>query len=206
MTYTVKEIFLTQQGEGFNIGRTAVFVRFSGCNLWSGREKDRATAVCTFCDTVFTGGKKYASAEILVNSVLDAWGAGRLNTRMVVLTGGEPLLQVDEPLLDALHAHGFYVAVETNGTQSCPESVDWVCVSPKSNAPVVLTRAHELKFVFPQKTISPDMFENFDAPHKWLSPMDSESLKTNTQEASQYCKMNPQWRLAIQAHKTWSIP
>ncbi len=205
VSYAVKEIFLTQQGEGMNIGRTAVFVRFTGCNLWSGREADRAAAVCKFCDTDFVGGERYPTAEALANAADAAWESRGQADRLVVLTGGEPLLQVDKPLIEALHARGFAVAVETNGTQPLPAPVDWVCVSPKAGAPVVLDGADELKLVFPQAGAMPDAFNRFPATHYWLSPMDGPFRAENTELAAAYCKTHPQWRLAIQAHKTWGV-
>lgn len=203
MTYTVHEIFLTAQGEGANLGRTAVFIRFAGCNLWSGREEDRASAVCRFCDTEFRGGERH-SAETLVAAAEALWPAGRGN-RMAVLTGGEPLLQVDAPLLALLRGRGFYVAVETNGTQPLPGPIDWVCVSPKAGAPLVLSEASELKLVHPQDGIDPAAFRDFPAGQRWLSPMDGPALAENTAAAAAYCRDHPEWRLNIQAHKTWGV-
>jgi 7-carboxy-7-deazaguanine synthase len=205
VTYTVKEIFLTAQGEGANIGRTAVFIRFAGCNLWSGREEDRAGAVCRFCDTDFLGGARYSTADALADAAVALWPNGAAH-RMAVLTGGEPLLQVDSALLDALHARNFMVAVETNGTQPLPGHIDWLCVSPKAGAPLVLSQADELKLVYPQPGATPEMFAGFAAPHRWLSPMDSPARAENTRAAAEYCLAHPGWRLAIQAHKTWGIP
>ncbi len=204
MTYTVKEIFLTAQGEGANLGRTAVFIRFTGCNLWSGREEDRAQAVCQFCDTDFVGGSRYATADALGDAAAALWPTTA--HRMAVLTGGEPLLQVDRPLLAALQARGFYVAVETNGTQRLPAPVDWLCVSPKAGAPLVLSSADELKLVYPQSGAEPERFVDFPAAHRWLSPMDGPARAANTQAAAAYCLAHPEWRLAIQAHKSWGIP
>jgi len=204
MSYAVKEIFLTQQGEGAKIGRTAVFIRFTGCNLWSGREEDRAIAVCTFCDTDFVGGTRYASADALADAALALWPDGQ-HHRMAVLTGGEPLLQVDRPLLLALRARLFYTAVETNGTRPLPGHVDWLCVSPKAGAPLALHDADELKLVCPQRGAEPDQFDDFVAVHRWLSPMDGRHRKANTRLAAAYCLAHPEWRLAIQAHKTWDI-
>lgn len=213
MTYSVKEIFYTIQGEGANIGRPAVFIRFAGCNLWSGREEDRATAVCRFCDTDFVGGAKYENATVLANAVAARWPAGQ-RKRMVVLTGGEPLLQVDQKLLDALKAEWFYVAVETNGTQALRGHVDWLCVSPKAGAPLALSDADELKLVYPQKGIDPERFSEFRAVHRWLSPMASQSrnrqvrtriTRRNTADAVAYCLTHPEWRLAVQAHKFWGV-
>lgn len=204
MAYTVKEIFLTAQGEGANLGRTAVFIRFAGCNLWSGREEDRDTAVCRFCDTDFVGGTRFASADELATAAAALWPAA--GGHMAVLTGGEPLLQVDEPLIAALRQRGFYLAVETNGTQNLPGCLDWVCVSPKARAPLVLTAADELKLVYRQEGAEPEQFAGFAAKHRWLSPMDGPCLRENTRLAAAYCLANPAWRLAIQAHKTWGIP
>ncbi|WP_043363517.1 7-carboxy-7-deazaguanine synthase [Belnapia sp. F-4-1] len=203
MSYTVHELFLTAQGEGANLGRTAVFIRFAGCNLWSGREEDRADAVCRFCDTEFRGGEKYG-LEALVAAAVALWPIGA-SDRFCVLTGGEPLLQVDAPLLDALHAAGFTVAIETNGTQPLPGPVDWVCVSPKAGAPLALARADELKLVYPQAGIDPAEFRAFPALHRWLSPMDGPALAGNTAAAAAYCLGHPEWRLNIQAHKAWGI-
>jgi 7-carboxy-7-deazaguanine synthase len=204
VSYTVKEIFLTAQGEGANIGRTAVFIRFAGCNLWSGREEDRASAICTFCDTEFVGGTRFADADSLADEAAALWpNAGH---RFTVLTGGEPLLQVDPVLLAALRSRGFSIAVETNGTQALPGRIDWVCVSPKAGAPLVLDQADELKLVYPQHGADPEQFAAFPATHRWLSPMDSPARAANTRAAAAYCLAHPEWRLAIQAHKTWGIP
>ena len=206
MTYTVKEIFLTQQGEGANIGRTAVFVRFAGCNLWNGLEKDRAQATCTFCDTDFVGGDRYSNADLLADRVEIAWDGGRSH-RFCVLTGGEPLLQVDVELISALRTRGFFIAVETNGTQHLPCSMDWICVSPKAGAPLVLTDADELKLVYPQAGLRPEALSAFRSTHRWLSPMAAAGLTAgNTEAAADYCRKHPEWRLAIQAHKHWNIP
>lgn len=212
MTYTVKEIFYTLQGEGANAGRSAVFCRFSGCNLWSGREADRATAVCTFCDTDFVGvgadGGRFADANALAAAVADAWpGAvtARPGRPLVVCTGGEPLLQLDEPLVDAFHGAGFEVAVETNGTRPVPAGIDWVCVSPKATAPLVVHRGNELKLVFPQADAMPERFAALDFDHFFLQPMDGAALEANTREALGYCLAHPQWRLSIQTHKLLGI-
>lgn len=203
MSYAVKEIFLTQQGEGFNIGRTAVFIRFAGCNLWSGREKDRADAICKFCDTDFVGGKRLTAVKIAEQAVALWMGSTK---PFCVLTGGEPLLQYDHQLACALKVHGFDIAVETNGTQKLRASVDWLCISPKAAAPLVLDRADELKLVFPQEGLEPDSLAGFSAAHRWLSPMDMEGqTAANTGAATAYCATHPQWRLAIQAHKHWGI-
>ena len=204
MSYTVKEIFLTAQGEGANIGRTAVFIRFAGCNLWSGREQDRSAAICQFCDTDFVGGERYADAAQLADAANALWPSA--SHRFAVLTGGEPLLQVDGALLAALRARGFQLAVETNGTQPLPGVVDWLCVSPKSGAPLLLSSADELKLVYPQAGAEPERFTAFAATHRWLSPMDGPHLKRNIRLAGAYCLAHPEWRLAIQAHKTWGIP
>lgn len=206
MTYVVHSIFLTQQGEGANIGRTAVFIRFAGCNLWSGREEDRAKAVCRFCDTEFVGGTSYADADALADAAVALWPL-TLARRMVVLTGGEPLLQLDGPLLKALRARLFYTAVESNGTLPLPAHVDWLCVSPKAGATLVLHDADELKLVYPQRGLDPDDLAEFCAVHRWLSPMDRpRRLAANTRAAIAYCQRHPEWRLAIQAHKHWRIP
>lgn len=203
MTYTVHEIFLTAQGEGANLGRTAVFIRFAGCNLWSGREEDRATAVCRFCDTEFRGGTRHDAAS-LVAAAAALWPAGAEH-RFAVLTGGEPLLQVDAPLLAALRAAEFTVAIETNGTLPLPGPIDWVCVSPKAGAPLALTEADELKLVYPQAGIAPGALADFPARLRWLSPMDGPELAANTAAAAGYCREHPAWRLNIQAHKAWGV-
>ncbi len=202
MTYTVKEMFLTVQGEGANIGRPAVFVRFAGCNLWSGREEDRATATCKFCDTEFVGGTKWGATALAMEAMALFPHAGRF----CVLTGGEPLLQVDATLLRALRANGFQIAVETNGTQFVPSGIDWVCVSPKAGAPLVAAHADELKLVFPQPGLDPADLAFFPAAHRWLSPMAGSDLASNTAAAAAYCLAHPAWRLAIQAHKFWNVP
>jgi 7-carboxy-7-deazaguanine synthase (Cx14CxxC type) len=210
MTYAVKECFLTLQGEGVQSGRRAVFLRFAGCNLWSGREQDRATAVCSFCDTDFVGtngdgGGKFADAEQLADRVAAVWGLSASH-RLVVCTGGEPLLQLDRALIDALHAHGFAIAVETNGTQDAPAGIDWICVSPKADAPLRLTRGNELKLVFPQPKAMPDRFEILDFEHFFLQPMDGPALAENTRAAIAWCLAHPQWRLGLQTHKVTGIP
>jgi 7-carboxy-7-deazaguanine synthase len=206
MSYTVKELFLTAQGEGANIGRVAVFIRFAGCNLWSGREADRATAVCRFCDTEFVGGQRFGSTEALADAAAAMWRAPDAAGMMAVLTGGEPLLQADAALIEALWQRGFYIAVETNGTQTLPAPVDWLCVSPKAGAPLVLGTADELKLVYPQVGADPEMFVGFPAAHHWLSPMDGPERRRNTEAAAAYCLAHPGWRLAIQAHKSWGLP
>ncbi len=207
--YTVKEIFYTLQGEGFHTGRPAVFCRFSGCNLWTGREEDRADAVCRFCDTDFFGvgpdGGKFADAEALADAVAARWPAAGGGRRYVVCTGGEPLLQLDTPLVEALHARGFEVAVETNGTQPAPAGLDWVCVSPKANAPLVLTRGDELKLVYPQAGGEPERYAQLDFAHFSLQPMDGPDLARNTEAAVAYCLEHPQWRLSLQTHKTLGV-
>lgn len=209
MTYAVKEIFLTLQGEGGQAGRPAVFCRFAGCNLWSGRESDRAQAVCDFCDTDFVGtdgegGGKFDTAEGLAAAVAAAWGLDQ-DGRMVVLTGGEPLLQLDEPLMDALHGAGFFIAVETNGTLPAPAGIDWLCVSPKADAPVVQTAGQELKLVFPQSGVDPARFEGLDFERFYLQPMDGPAREANTQAAIAYCLAHPRWRLSVQTHKYLGI-
>ena len=203
--YTVKEIFYTLQGEGANVGRPAVFCRFAGCNLWTGREADRASAVCNFCDTDFVGvgpdGGKFATADALADAVASRWPAAEGGRRLVVCTGGEPLLQLDEAAIDALHARGFEVAVETNGTQAAPRGLDWICVSPKASAPVVLRRGDELKLVYPQPGVDPARFEELEFKNYYLQPMDGPRLAENTRAAIDYCLAHPRWRLSIQAHK-----
>lgn len=201
--YAVKEIFLTQQGEGMNIGRTAVFIRFAGCNLWSGREQDRARATCRFCDTDFVGGRRMDAVRIAEEASAPWPGPSR---RFCVLTGGEPLLQVDKELVHELRRRGFSIAVETNGTQPLPCHVDWLCVSPKAGAPLLLGKADELKLVYPQAGLAPEDLAAFDAPCRWLSPMDGANRAANTEAAAAYCRAHPEWRLAIQAHKHWNIP
>ncbi|KAB7648205.1 7-carboxy-7-deazaguanine synthase [Polymorphobacter fuscus] len=210
MTYAVKELFLTLQGEGGQTGRRAVFLRFAGCNLWTGREQDRATAVCTFCDTDFVGtdgegGGKFASAEALADAAAAAWGEAPAH-RLVVCTGGEPLLQLDTPLVDALHARGFSIAIETNGTQVPPPGIDWICVSPKADAPLRLTRGQELKLVFPQPLAMPDRFEQLDFEHFFLQPMDGPDREANTQAAIAWVLAHPRWRLGLQTHKMTGLP
>lgn len=205
MTYTVKERFLTLQGEGVNAGRVAVFCRFTGCNLWSGREVDRAEAQCNFCDTDFvgtdgTGGGRFETAVSLAAALARTWGVQR-DHRLAVLTGGEPLLQVDEALINALHGEGFEVAVETNGTQPIPAGLDWVCVSPKAGTDCIVTTGHELKFIFPQQDLIPAQFEGQNFKHFLLQPMDGPAQKQNTEQAIAYCQQHPRWRLSIQTHK-----
>ncbi len=211
MTYSVKEAYYTLQGEGGQSGRAAVFCRFAGCNLWSGREVDRATAVCSFCDTDFVGtdgpgGGKFDTPVALAKHIAQHWPAGLPGRPLVVCTGGEPLLQLDEPLIDALHALGFEVAVETNGTQPAPAGLDWICVSPKADAPLVLTRGHELKLVYPQPAALPERFAALDFELFFLQPMDGLEQRRNTRLAIDYCLAHPQWRLSVQTHKTVGIP
>ncbi|MEO3715419.1 7-carboxy-7-deazaguanine synthase [Roseateles flavus] len=214
MTYAVKERFYTLQGEGAQAGRPAVFCRFAGCNLWSGREQDRASAVCNFCDTDFVGtdgegGGKFATAADLADAIDNLWPRDaqgrRLGRPYVVCTGGEPLLQLDTPLIEALHARGFEIAVETNGTQPAPEGLDWICVSPKADAEIVLTKGHELKLVYPQPLAMPERFEQLDFQHFFLQPLDSLLQKQHTREAVAYCMSHPQWRLSVQMHKVVGI-
>ncbi|MDO8840474.1 MAG: 7-carboxy-7-deazaguanine synthase [Parvibaculum sp.] len=208
--YSVKEIFYTLQGEGANAGRAAVFCRFAGCNLWSGREEDRTSAVCRFCDTDFVGtdgvgGGKFSDAVALAAAVERAW-AGAAEDRFVVCTGGEPLLQLDEALIDALHARGFEIAVETNGTIAAPAGLDWICVSPKAEAALNQTSGDELKLVYPQETAKPERFAGLDFQHFFLQPMDGDNTEENTRAATAYCLAHPKWRLSLQTHKLIGIP
>ena len=207
--YTVKELFYTLQGEGAQAGRAAVFCRFAGCNLWTGREQDRATAVCTFCDTDFVGvgpdGGKFRTAEALADAVAGRWPGGAGGRPYVVCTGGEPLLQLDAAAVAALHARGFEVAVETNGTQAPPPGLDWICVSPKMGAPLVLTHGDELKLVYPQERGDPAQFEGLDFRHFFLQPMDGPRVLENTAAAVRYCLAHPRWRLSVQTHKVVGI-
>ena len=209
MSYAVKEIFKTLQGEGAQMGRAAVFCRFAGCNLWSGREADRATSICSFCDTDFvgmdgTGGGRFADADTLANAIAAEW-RGSSAHRYVVLTGGEPLLQVDGALVAALHARDFEIGVETNGTQVAPAGLDWICVSPKANADLVLQSGHELKLVYPQETALPERFAHLAFDHFFLQPMDSPTAAANLEAAITYCTDNPRWRLSLQSHKMIGI-
>jgi 7-carboxy-7-deazaguanine synthase (Cx14CxxC type) len=225
VSYAVKEIYYTLQGEGANTGRAAVFCRFAGCNLWSGRESDRGSAVCTFCDTDFVGtdgpgGGRFATPDALADAIANAWPArdsvaggaatdasesnrGGAPRPLVVCTGGEPLLQMDEPLIDALHERGFAVAVETNGTRMPPAGLDWICVSPKAEAQLVLERGDELKLVYPQQEpeAQPECFESLEFVHFFLQPMDGPERERNTRLAIEYCLANPKWRLSVQTHK-----
>jgi 7-carboxy-7-deazaguanine synthase (Cx14CxxC type) len=209
--YAVKEIFYTLQGEGAQAGRAAVFCRFAGCNLWSGHARDRATATCQFCDTDFVGtdgpgGGKFATAEALADAVAAAWPGGEGGVRYVVCTGGEPLLQLDDALIVALHRRAFEVAVETNGTLPVPPGVDWICVSPKAGAPLVQRSGSELKLVFPQDGAPPDQFTSLAFGHFFLQPMDGPAREANTQAALHYCLAHPRWRISLQTHKLLGIP
>jgi 7-carboxy-7-deazaguanine synthase len=209
MSYAVKEIFYTLQGEGAQTGRPAVFCRFAGCNLWTGREADRADAVCRFCDTDFVGidgdgGGRFSTAGELADAVAGAWTGGG-ESRLVVCTGGEPLLQLDAALVQALHARGFTVAVESNGTQDPPPGLDWICVSPKAGAPLRLREGNELKLVFPQDGAEPERFESLGFDHFFLQPMDGPRLAENTAAALAYCLAHPRWRLSLQTHKLLGI-
>jgi 7-carboxy-7-deazaguanine synthase len=207
MTYTVHEIFFTLQGEGANTGRPAVFCRFAGCNLWTGREADRARAVCQFCDTVFVGigpdGGSFATPDALVTAVLAHWPSAA--RPFVVCTGGEPLLQLDAPLVSAFHDAKCEIAVETNGTRVPPVGIDWVCVSPKANAPLALTHGDELKLVYPQEGAEPERFAALAFQHFFLQPMDGAERERNTRAAIAYCLKNPQWRLSVQTHKVLGL-
>ena len=211
MTYAVKEIFYTLQGEGAQSGRAAVFCRFAGCNLWSGLERDRAGAVCTFCDTDFVGtdgegGGKFAGAEALAEAIAARWPAGQGGRPYVVCTGGEPLLQLDAPLIAALHARGFEIAVETNGTLAAPPGLDWICVSPKAGAELAQPVGDELKLVYPQAAAPPERFAGLAFRHFFLQPMDGPDRAANTAAAARYCMAHPQWRLGLQTHKVAGIP
>ncbi|MEZ4413440.1 MAG: 7-carboxy-7-deazaguanine synthase [Gemmatimonadales bacterium] len=212
MSYAVKEIFYTLQGEGAHAGRPAVFCRFAGCNLWSGREADRASATCNFCDTDFVGtdgpgGGRFTTPTALAAAVAAAWPAAPGDgIPYVVCTGGEPLLQLDAAAVDALHAAGFVVAVETNGTQAAPPGLDWICVSPKAGAPVQLRRGDELKLVFPQPDAPPDAFEALEFTHRFLQPMDGPRRREHTAQAAAYCLAHPSWRLSLQTHKLIGLP
>lgn len=209
VTYSVKEIFLTLQGEGGQAGRAAVFCRFAGCNLWSGREQDRAEAVCNFCDTDFVGvdgegGGKFATPAGLTRAIDEKWrGSGG---KLVVFTGGEPLLQLDAPLIDAMHAAGFEIAVETNGTIAAPDGIDWICVSPKADAPVVQTSGQELKLVYPQPGHDPEAFTGLDFERFYLQPMDGPDRDKSTEACVAYCLEHPLWRLSVQTHKYLGLP
>jgi 7-carboxy-7-deazaguanine synthase (Cx14CxxC type) len=212
VSYAVKEIFYTLQGEGANAGRPAVFCRFAGCNLWSGREADRATATCRFCDTEFVGtdgegGGKFADAASLAHAVAARWpGAEAPERRFVVCTGGEPLLQLDEALIAALHGQGFTIAVETNGTVPAPAGLDWICVSPKAGTELAVTGGDELKIVIPQDGLDPEAFEGLDFRHFLVQPMDGPERAGNTAAAVDFCLRHPHWRLSLQTHKMLGIP
>lgn len=202
--YSVKEIYFTLQGEGAQTGRAAVFLRFAGCNLWTGREEDRATAICQFCDTDFVGsdgpgGGKFTDAEALAEAVAGRWPGG--GKPLVVCTGGEPLLQLDAEAIDALHAAGFEIAIETNGTLPAPAGIDWICVSPKAGAPLVQRSGQELKLVYPQEAAPPEAFAGLEFEHFFLQPMDGPEREANTQAAARYCLEHPHWRLSLQTHK-----
>mgnify|MGYP001550255043 FL=1 len=211
MTYSVKEIYYTLQGEGAQTGRAAVFLRFAGCNLWTGLERDRAAAVCQFCDTDFVGtdgpgGGKFKDADALAAAVAARWPQGQPSEPYVVCTGGEPLLQIDDALIAALHKCGFEIGVETNGTQPAPTGLDWICVSPKANAELKLKSGNELKLVYPQALAKPERFADLNFDHFFLQPMDGPDRLANTQAATKYCLAHPQWRLSLQTHKLIGIP
>lgn len=213
MTYSVKEMFYTLQGEGFHAGRPALFCRFAGCNLWSGREQDRYKAQCDFCDTDFVGvdgenGGKFRTAAALAERIEQLWRAGVAQdvNRFVVFTGGEPLLQLDAALIAAIRARGFEIAVETNGTKPAPSGIDWICVSPKAAAPLVLTQGNELKLVYPQALALPERFAGLDFQHFYLQALDGAQQAQHTQAAIAYCMQHPQWKLSVQTHKLLGIP
>lgn len=213
MSYTVKEIYYTLQGEGANVGRAAVFCRFTGCNLWSGRESDRASAVCTFCDTDFVGtdgpgGGQFETAHQLATAIANVWPAchSSLARPLVVCTGGEPLLQMDVALVHSLHDAGFEIAIETNGTRIPPKGIDWICMSPKAGTELVVTQGDELKLIFPQWGAEPEKYERLDFRHFFLQPMDGTKREQNTRLALEYCLAHPQWRLSLQTHKILAIP
>lgn len=210
MSYSVREIYYTLQGEGARAGRAAVFLRFAGCNLWSGLERDRARAVCRFCDTDFVGvdgpgGGRFPDAAALADAVAALWPRGGRAQPYVVCTGGEPLLQIDEALIAALHAQGFEIGIETNGTLLPPPGVDWVCVSPKADAVLALTRGDELKLVYPQESAEPERYAALDFANFFLQPMDNPAREANTEAATRYCLAHPQWRLSLQTHKLIGI-
>jgi 7-carboxy-7-deazaguanine synthase (Cx14CxxC type) len=209
--YSVKECFFTLQGEGAQTGRAAVFLRFAGCNLWSGLERDRAQAICTFCDTDFVGvdgagGGKFGAAAALAAHAASFWPAHAQGHPLVVCTGGEPLLQLDRALIDALHGEGFYIAIETNGTIAAPPGVDWICVSPKADAPLVQSSGNELKLVYPQDKAPPARFTGLDFDNFFLQPMDGPDREQHTRAAVDYCLSHPQWRLSLQTHKLLGLP
>ena len=208
MTYRIKEIFFTQQGEGKNTGKDFIFVRFSGCNLWSGKEKNRASAICSFCDTDFYGtdginGGKY-QAKDLIEKIKSLWISADNQIR-VVLTGGEPLLQVDKALISALKKENIYIAVETNGTLEAPDGIDWICMSPKANTEIKLRKGSEVKVVYPQKNLNPDNFNVLDFKNFYIQPMDSENYEDNVSQSVKYCMQNPNWKLSLQTHKILGI-
>lgn len=211
MTYSIKEIFYTLQGEGAHAGRPAVFCRFSGCNLWTGREQDRATAVCTFCDTDFVGtdgerGGKFKDALALAATIDSLWPRTHTASKYVVFTGGEPLLQLDAALIEAMHAHGFTIAIETNGTLPVPDGVDWICVSPKMGSTLAVKRGSELKVVIPQLGQQLQDYEQLDFEHFFVQPMDGPRAADNTRLAIETCRNNPKWKLSLQTHKLLQIP
>ena len=216
MTYAVKEVYFTVQGEGMNTGQPAVFCRFAGCNLWSGLEEDRASAICDFCDTDFVGidgpgGGKFQTANDLAAAVKACWQEHSMNETsstepFVVCTGGEPLLQLDEALIEAFHVHGFKLAIETNGTLPAPASVDWICVSPKAQTDLKQVSGNELKFIYPQKNIEPEQFEHLEFDHFLLQPMDDNNHPLNTERALAYCQAHPHWQLSVQTHKYLGLP
>jgi 7-carboxy-7-deazaguanine synthase (Cx14CxxC type) len=210
MVYSVKEIFMTLQGEGAQAGRPAVFLRFSGCNLWNGREDSREFAICQFCDTDFVGtdgvnGGKFKNADELATAVLKQWSGGN-NYRYVVITGGEPLLQLDNSLIDALHELKFQIAIETNGTIKPPEKIDWICMSPKANSDIHLYSGNELKFIYPQENFSPEIFENCHFDYFYIQAKDDKNYSENLKKSIEFCHKNPKWRLSVQTHKLINIP
>jgi len=209
--YTIKEMYFTIQGEGFHTGRCAVFVRFAGCNLWTGHEKDRTNAICNFCDTDFIGtdgpgGGKFETANDLTKKILSQWPSKSTGSRFVVFTGGEPLLQLDKSLIEALHSNEFEIAVETNGTIKAPKNIDWICVSPKAGSDLQIIEGNELKLVFPQSGSNPSQYENLSFDYFSLQPMDNKKLNENTQKTIKYCHEHPLWRLSLQTHKFVGIP
>lgn len=210
MSYAVKEIFKTLQGEGGQCGKVAVFCRFSGCNLWSGREEDRVMATCQFCDTDFVGidgagGGRFLDAAHLANALIECWGPNT-DRRLVVFTGGEPLLQLDQALIDVMHRHNFATAVETNGTIAAPHAIDWICVSPKADTTIIQRHGQELKFIYPQADLSPSDFESMDFQYFWVQPRDGPRRAENTALAIAYCLEHPRWRVSLQTHKLMGIP
>ena len=209
--YSIKETYFTIQGEGFHTGRSAVFVRFAGCNLWSGHEKDRAKALCKFCDTDFVGidgpgGGKFATASKLADHILSKWPKGTNTEPFVVCTGGEPLLQIDSELVEALHDNKFEIAIETNGTIKPPQGIDWICVSPKAESDILINKGDELKLVYPQEGAEPSKYEHLKFDYFSLQPMDSDQLEENTKKTIEYCNQHPLWRLSLQTHKFLGIP